>query len=41
MSNGKGDKRRKPSITYKEWCDNYESIFRKEEDKKPKKEKKK
>lgn len=30
MSSGKGDVNRPKSITYEQWCDNYERIFKKE-----------
>jgi|TARA_B100001094_G_C18016963_1_gene713113 hypothetical protein len=33
MSSGKGDVNRPKSITYEQWSDNYEKIFRKETNK--------
>ena len=39
MSNGKGDRNRQKSISYKEWSKRYEAIFKK--DKKAKDEQKK
>ena len=36
MSSGKGDTYRKMSITRKEWDKKYESIFKKDKDKKDK-----
>ena len=37
MSNGKGDKTRPKTISYKTWDKNYERIFRKKENDKIKK----
>ena len=35
--NGKGDKRRPKSVDYKTWSENYDKIFRKKSNGKPKK----
>jgi hypothetical protein len=39
MSSGKGDVNRPKSITYKQWSDNYEKIFKKETTEEEEKEK--